>query len=303
VILPSLAGLALAAPCPEPVPTAQLNTAVVQAFTAYATAPSDFDGAADGALSLVPCLDEPAAPSLAASLHWIRGMKLLAGGDELASQHALTAAIRIDPTAQHTATGELGAVLAKAEAGVRPISTTPLLLPGYALQVDGKRTTERPVDGPYLLQIVDAGGHVAYTQYVADGEEPQIPHDVRALAAAAGSMGVPTVLADAEPDFGKVASIDPEQDLPDDLVAPPRFTPPPKPPSSGGSGKGKALLLSGLASGGLAAGLYGTSVYSRIQYDKHVTATGYFVTNGTFEGSLGGLALSGILLTTYLIVR
>jgi len=62
-------------------------------------------------------------------------------------------------------------------------------------------------------------------------------------------------------------------------------------------------LISGLASGGLAAGSFGTSVVERMQYHKVKTETGYFVTNGAYFGSVGGAALAAGLLTTYLIVR
>lgn len=59
---------------------------------------------------------------------------------------------------------------------------------------------------------------------------------------------------------------------------------------SGGGGKGAAIA--GVATGVVAAGLFGTSVVTRMSFDEEPTQTKFHLTNGTYWGSIGMGAVS-----------
>lgn len=70
----------------------------------------------------------------------------------------------------------------------------------------------------------------------------------------------------------------------------------------GGSPKG-ALLGATVATGVVAAGLFGVSAYSRTQFDDDPTQAKYNLTNGTFFGSVGAAAVTAGLLTATIAVK
>ncbi|MEQ1569796.1 MAG: hypothetical protein ABMA64_29440 [Myxococcota bacterium] len=288
-----LAGLAsnLAGAACEPVPASEVETAVQQAVALYSVAADQFAPAAERALGMVECLSEPASTSLAAAIHGVYGRQLATTGDDLGAQRALSAAYRIDPRFDAS---DVGAVASRARSDVTPGPSRPFRLAGYIVQIDGRVSGERPVDGPYLMQVFDPKGAVATTQYVSPGEDPAVPRDVRALAATNASLGsyMPDLTISSAPlAYTAVHPIT-------------SFAPVPHAPrGGGGGGSSKALLWAGVASGGLAAGMYGTAVYGRVSYDRVPSPNSYMLTNTAYLSSIGTASLSGLLLTTYLIVR
>jgi hypothetical protein len=295
VILAWLASNLAGAAC-GPVPASELFTTVDQAVGAFGA--DGFGAAADQTWSKLPCLSEAASPSLAVSLHAVKGLQLSAAGDDLMSQRSFGAIVRIDPAWVPPGTA-IAPLLDRARTSdPKPGPSTPMKLPGFVIQVDGKPTGERPVDGPYLLQILDPKGQIELTQYVAAGEDPAIPREVRALASANASMqtGIADLAVSSTP-LAYTATRPPTDGFGGSKI----------PESSrgggGGGGGSKALLWSGVASGGLAAGLYGTAVFSRLSYDRGPSAGSYLMTNGSYFGSIGTASLSGLLFTTYLITK
>jgi hypothetical protein len=294
----SLAGAACG-----PVPATELGSAAEQAVGAFTGAPDQFPTAADKTWSLVPCLSEAAPASLAVSLHTVRGMQLTVSGDDLGSQRALGAALRIEPSfALPEGASQLAPVFERAQLGSKGGPTTEIKLSGFVVQVDGKPATERPVDGPYLLQVLDPKGEVELTQYVGSGEEPAIPREVRALASANSSMQtyLPDLAVVSTP-LAYTASRPVTEGFGSGSTSGPKTS---RGGGGGGGGSGsKALLWSSVASGGLAAGMYGTAVASRLSYDRGPTPGGYVLTNGAFFGSVGTASLSGLLLTTFFLTK
>jgi hypothetical protein len=295
VILTWLASNLAGAAC-TPVPAADVRSAVAEADGAFGVDPTAFGAAASRAVSLAECLAEPTTPDLAAGVHRVEGLRLLVAGDDLGSQRALTASLRIDPTyVPAGAAASLGPVLDRARASLKPVPTTPMRLHGFVVQVDGKPATERPVDGPYLLQVLDPKGVVEVTQYVAAGEDPQVPREVRALASANASMQMYLPELTIMPTPLAYTATRP----PVDGFGGPRIS-----DSHGGGGSGnKVLLWSGVAVGGVAAGLYGTSAWNRVQYDRIPTPQRYSLTNGTYLGSLGAATVSSVLITTFFLTK
>jgi len=278
--------LALAADCPEPATDGQVASEIQAALLSFAVMDDEaFVAASDRAFGLVDCLGERATPQLAASLHRVRGVRSLFDGDEAAARASLAAAVGLEP--DHTLSSTLapeGGKLAVlyAEAGGVVVGRTAHGLDGYEVVVDGSASPTVP-EGPYLVQV---GGEVpSFTAWLAGGL-PTLPEGLEPTAAPVpGPPAVPMTPA-------AVAA----------------STPPASPSSSSTAKvsrekKGKGFLWAGLASGAVAAGLYGTAVAGRMSYDQSPSTSTASLTNGALFGSVGTAAVSAGLLTAHVATR
>ncbi len=268
---------AAAEPCTQPARPAEISSALEEAMVNYAVLEQEaFEVATDRALRGLECLKEPIPPELAAQLHRVVGIRLLVTGDEPGAREALVASARLEPSYKLSATvapegGSLDEAW-KAATTAGPGIRVPFGQPVTAL-VDGVQGVDRPQTGPYVLQVEDSLGAVAWSTWVKNGW-PALPPD----------------LATSKPAPAPVASAPAPQPAP----------PPSSSPSSGGGG-GKGFLVSGLVTGGVAAGLYGTAVGARLAYEGNPTQGGYTVTNGAWYASIGTAVLSAGLLTVHVV--
>jgi hypothetical protein len=273
-------GRVFAADCPEATTNAQVSSELQAALLSYAVMDEEaFATSSDKAVSMVGCLGELATPQVAAELHRVRGVHKMLTGDAEGATLAMAAALGLEP--DHSLSPTLapeGGNLANAyvAAGkMAPLARVALDLDGYTLHVDGKPTGTRP-EGPYVFQV--GGSAPSFSAYVASGS--------------------PTLPEGLQPSPSEPVAVAP--------MPSPKPTQSAAPSSSAGTvekKKGKGLLWAGVASGGVAAGLYGTSVAGRLSYDASPSSGSLSLTNGAFFGSVGTAALSAGLLTTFLVTR
>lgn len=265
-----------AEPCTQPAKAAEVSSALEEAMVNYAVLEEEaFEAATDRALRSVECLREPMPPELAAQLHRVVGVRLLMTGDEAGAREALTASARIEPSYKLSATiapegGSLDEAW-KAALTAGPGTRVPFGRPVTAL-VDGVSAAERPQTGPYVLQVEDQLGAVAWSGWVKSGW-PTLPDGL------GGAAPAPAPVA----------------------VAPSPAPAPAPAPATASEHHGKGFLIAGLVSGGVAAGLYGTAIGARVAYDGNPTQGGYTVTNGAWYGSIGTAVLSAGLLTVHVV--
>jgi hypothetical protein len=280
-----MSGLALAADCPEPATDGQVASELQAALLSFAVMDDEaFVAAADRAFGLVDCLGERATPQLAASLHRVHGVRALYDGDAEAARASLAAALGIEPDHALSATlapegGKL-AVLYTEAAGV-DVGRVPHGLDGYEVVVDGRASDTVP-EGPYLVQV---GGEVpSFTAWLAGGM-PSLPDGLEPTAAPA--VGTPPAVPTTP---AAVAASTPRASTSSTAEVTREK-------------KGKGLLWAGVASGAVAAGLYGTAVAGRVSYDASPSTSTASLTNGAFFGSIGTAALSAGLLTAHVATR
>jgi hypothetical protein len=263
---------ALASPCEGPVPPARVASELDEALVSFAVMDQEaFERATDQAVAAVGCVQEPISRELAASLHRVRGIRVLITGNEADGTAALVASARLVPDHQLSETiAPAGGRIALAWAAAKtaaPVARVDLPDPELQVLVDGLPAGDYPASGPYVLPVLTPGGPAA-SRYVPTG------------------WTLPGEPAAANP-------------MPSPAPAP---MPAPVASSSHGGGN-KALLWSGVVTGGVAAGLYGTAAISRLAYDQDPSAGGRSLTNATYIGSVGTAALSGVLFTTFFATR
>jgi hypothetical protein len=269
-----------AEPCAQPAKPAEVASTLQEAMKSYAELEETaFQAATDRALHQVECLREPLPVDLSAQLHRVVGVRQLLIGDEPGGREALLSSVRLEPGFQLSAAiapegGSLDAAW-KAAKAAGPAVRVPFSQPVTAL-VDGTQAVDRPQTGPYVLQVQEPGGAIAFSAWVKNGW-PALPSE----------------LAPGAPAPAPVAST-------------PAPAPAPAPVASsggGGGGGGKGFLVSGLVTGGVAAGLYGGAVASRLAYENNPTQGTYTVTNGAWYGSIGTAVLSAGLLSIHVVTR
>lgn len=275
-MLPLYFAVAAAAPCPAPVPIVQVSSALDEALISFALMDQEaFEHAAAAAVESVDCLDQPVGPQLAAAIHRANGIRLLVSGDPSAAVRALAAAADLEPgfvLSENIAPKGGAVATAWEQAKQAPVAVRTAIPPTGEVRIDGTVAQVRPTDRPYVLQVLK-GDLVLASRYVTEGWP---------------DLGLPAPVAPA-PAPAPVAA----------APAAPRPLPPQPPPKRGGKG----WLWSSVAAGGVAAGLYGTSAVTRMQYDQQPSAAGHTLINGAYFGSIGTGALAAGLLTTFLVVR
>ena len=289
-----LFGRAQAAGCDVRHAAGEIDSVVDEALLAYATVDqAAFEAAADRATGMVECLSEPASPQLVASLHRLGGIRLLVAGKDDEARRFLVSAIALDPAYVLSDVlapdgGKLDQLWTQAK-GISKPDREPLAIGGLQARIDGALAADRPAAGPYLIQV-ETSGRVAWSDYLVD-QAPVVPEAVRSIAATDQAMGL------AKPRTAAAAAPMPAP------RAPTGSRPAAPAPAPVAGGRGKGLLWAGVASGGVAAGLYGTAAASRLSYDRNPSGTTHLVTDAAYLSSIGTAALSGALLTTFLVTR
>lgn len=288
-----LAGPAQAAECDVRHAPGEIDSVVDEALLAYATVDqAGFEAAAGRAMGMVECLSEPASPQLVASLHRLGGIRLLVAGTDDEARRFLVAAIALDPSYELSAVlapegGKLDQLWTQASAISKP-AREPLAIGGLKARIDGTLAIDRPYAGPYLIQL-ESSGRVAWSDYLVD-EAPTVPSEIRSIAATEQAIG----LDKPRPPTG--AAVAP---MPAPTAGRTAAAPRPEPVS----GRGRGLLWAGVASGGVAAGLYGTAAASRLSYDRNPSSSTHLVTDAAYLSSIGTAVVSGALLSTFLVTR
>jgi hypothetical protein len=257
VVLGTCLAANASAVCPELAP---LLTTATDAF-------ADMDDATflttmEEAESALACAEVVLTPAVAAAWHQASALKALIDGDDdatLASLRAMHGAQpdTLLPAEIAPAGGPLARKHAEAIALTDPVSA--LGAPAHVTTyVDGSTSNERPTERPALLQVVHQDA-LTFSGVLAAGAQP------------------PAWPADPAP--------------PPMAAAPAAPTPSYTPPAAARRGPG-ALGWSTMALGGSAAGLFGTSVAMRLQYDQYPSQSTRTVVNSTYFASIGAAATS-----------
>ncbi len=157
------------AACPSS--AASLQSALDSAQLAFSMIDSEaFQAATTEAAAEAGCLADPVAPTVAARLHRVLGLRAFVSGDEAAARTAFASARAIEPDYQFPDT------LVPADHPVRQLytqamftssATTPLSAPEAGhLEFDGSDSTMRPTARPTLALLVDPDGAVQRSAYL-----------------------------------------------------------------------------------------------------------------------------------------
>jgi len=171
---------ALAAPCPSSHTVVDLDRQLLSAEAAIGQLQSDrFLTETEDLTQRVACLAEAATPAFAAHVHRVIGMRAFIGrqGDDVAA--AFAAARDADPTYVWPETvlppaHGIRDQLAEAPAldAVRPLPRPR----GGELRFDGVASTERPVDRPTIMQVLDPDGGVTASGWLHPNDAA-LPYD------------------------------------------------------------------------------------------------------------------------------
>lgn len=277
---------ALAQACPEAVSPARVASSLDDALVNFAVMDQEaFEKATDEAIASVACVDQVVSPELAAALHRSSGIRLIVSGDDEGARLALEASARLVPEHELSTTiAPAGGRVALAWEAAREAAPAPRVATpeGMDLRIDGTPAADRPAVGPYVLQVLGPEGLIA-SRYVRAGWP-----DLGPAPAATPEPVVEEPAPTPEPAVAALPMPAPE----------PVPMPAPEPVK-----QSKALLWTGVAAGGVAAGLYGTAAITRLSYDEDPSSGARALTNGTYVASLGTAVLSGVLITTFFATR
>lgn len=138
-----------------------------------------FKALVEGADTLLPCVDEPIAPRLAANYQRVWGIRAFGERDPIAPR-AFAAARWIEPEYQFSKSllPEGNPIRTEYE-NVRYTerATEPFDRPeSGAIHVDGTPAAERPISWPAVVQWIDGDEKVRFTDYLLPGEKlPEYP--------------------------------------------------------------------------------------------------------------------------------
>ncbi len=294
----------------------EVDAALEEALLSFAVLDQDaFDVHASTAMRQVDCLDEAISPSLAAGLHRVEGIRLVVEGRNGDARERFRAALSLEPAHRLPDTiAPEGGKLASTYAAGRELpirSRLPVSVPApLSTLVDGHPVSTRPDAGPYVLQVLDPGGAVVVSDYIASGEPSlDLPGVAPAVAASAALPDdtlatAPTVaMAPFVQDPTMKSTGAPVKPVASEAFSSGVPLPPPSALPTATSRGGNGLLIAGIASGVVAGGLYGTAVGARMQFDQNPSESSWYLTNGAYFGSVGTGALSAVLLSTFLVSR
>ena len=155
---------------------AELATALQAAEGAYATLDlGEFQRAMTDVDLVVPCLEEPVTPSLAAGLHRVRGLGRYAEGDEDAAAAALATARVLDPAHSYSEDVlpkgfELRELYESLPTDAEPAGVKLPRPRDGTLVVDGAEERVRPPDRSILFQRTGEDGLVVETRYLTPSD-------------------------------------------------------------------------------------------------------------------------------------
>ena len=322
LVLALFASTAQAA-CPDPTPASELTANVDDALLSFATLDEEgFIESSDALQGDILCLSEILSQPDAASIHRAFAMRSFWDGDDSGATAHFRAARRLEPS--HTLSdkiapegGPLATLYAGATAAPRMDSVR---APSWTtVYVDGERASRRPADIPSLVQYEVGGDGVVWSSMTMPGDQLPSLDDAKAargLPAGTSSGAMERPVADAGGTGSTERTPAPEtirEDIVEDLDAGgavardsarerDRAADRSRGNDGGGSPKG-ALLGATVATGVVAAGLFGVSAYSRSQFDDNPTEDRYKLTNATFFGSVGAAAVTAGLLGATIAVK
>ncbi len=316
------------AACPDPTPMSELTASVDDSMLSFATLDEEgFIESSDTLLQGVPCLSEAIGAADAASIHRSLAMRAFWDGDDANATAYFRAARRLEPN--HVLSNKIapeGGPLATLYAGAeRPaVRMSSMSAPAWTtVYVDGERASQRPQGVPALFQYEVGGEGIIWSGLVEGGVEPPSLDDARALRGGSpvpdsGAMTRTDPVETPDPDpvvtvavpdgnggttrvedidaSGAVANNSGSTRDRDERRSRDRGD------SGGGSAKGP-LIGATVATGVIAAGLFGVSAYSRSQFDSIPTESRYNLTNATFFGSVGAAAVTAGLLGATIAVK
>lgn len=185
VLLASVLPSAAAATCPDEAGADVLRDDLRAAEAAYTELDVDgFTRSVDAAAILLPCLEEPIGPDLAAWYHRVFGIRLYVARDGGRAAEALAAARILDP--DHTFSEDLLPIghpirsryeAVDPESGLTRRVAEPL---SGQLLFDGIPGRERPSDRSTIVQLVDEAGEITATSY-AFTTDPLPPYAAKAM--------------------------------------------------------------------------------------------------------------------------
>lgn len=308
------------AACPAPTPMAELAAHVDDSTLSFATLDEEgFIESSDALLVDLPCLSEIAGQQDAASIHRALAMRAFWDGDDAGATSSFRAARRLEPN--HVISDKIapeGGPLATLYAGASSPSVrmTGVSAPSWTtVYVDGDRASRRPSDAPAVVQYEVGGEGVVWSGLLPAGA------DLPSLEAARAQRGGPAADVAVVADGGVVVvPADPTEPTPvvtptivdidsSDAVAGDARTPRERAPrerrepGEGGKSAKGPLLAATVATGVVAAGLFGVSAYSRSQFNGSPSKREYNLTNGAFFGSVGAAAVTAGLLTATIAVK
>ncbi len=321
----------------------ELSSLVQEALLGFATqdAPG-FEAAAGQAARALPCVDQPLAPSQAAAFHRLVGLRAWYAGDQEAARVAFHAARILQPGFRLSGKvappeGDLYALLSELPR-VAATHSDPLGAPaGADAWLDGVLGAERPRDLPVVLQLGPGDGTVVWTGYLPPGVA--VPgHRRRSLLASVPYAFIRTGQVGSEPErFGRPAPKAPPtpqlhqqdqgrevttaEDAPrqrPDPVSEPAPDPGPElaptldprpgpdltldPPAATARGE-TGLVVAAIATGAVAAGLYGTAHVTRWRFDHQGPTRGLLIATNSCMASSIGLGVVSVTFTTLALTR
>lgn len=263
---------AYAGDCDENFSTDALDEQLDEAMLAFASLDeAGFLTASTTSAIMVPCLEEPVTPSLAAAYHRVHAVRFFVSGQQDESADSMRAAFGIDPD------GKLSGRIApeggklfrmQEEALGRPaVANGSLVVPdGLSMMVDGSDGNKVPKDAPHIVHLLE-DGKMAWSGVLAPGGS--LPPEFAPEPEVAPPEPEPVAVgADPEP----IADLDPIDRTP---VRTPR------------EGGGSPMMGLAVASGLGAGAAWSTAVLGRLSYNKTPTAGKRALTNGAFWTSVG----------------
>ncbi|MCO4744244.1 MAG: hypothetical protein KC912_05610 [Proteobacteria bacterium] len=286
-LVASLSTPAFASDCGETFSNSALDEQLDEAMLAFASLDeAGFMTAATRSAVMVPCVDAPMTPSLAAAYHRVHSVRFFVSAQKPEALGSLRSAFGIDSSATLSTriAPEGGALFrlqeeALANPGRRNSS---LEVPdGYDMMVDGDAGNDVSKDGPHIVQLLD-DGKLSWSGVVPAGGSLPAEFSAAVTDLDPVDLGGPAVGADAIADLDEPTGRAPRE----------------KKQRTGGGGPNKTLLMAAGGSAVAAAGLFGVAAVTRGSFNNDPTAGKYHVTNGTYWGSVGfggaALVLGGV---------
>ncbi|MBM4369249.1 MAG: hypothetical protein FJ102_23760 [Deltaproteobacteria bacterium] len=163
------------AACATTYAPAEIESRLAAAEAAYVALDVDaFRAAAEEARLLLPCLAGALAPSVAARVHRVEGLRLYAGGDEAGARLSLLAARIADPSYRFPDElldpAHALRVAYEAMPGVEG-KLSPVPSPRHGtLVLDGLESRQRPGDHATVFQVLDEARAPLSTTYLRPGD-------------------------------------------------------------------------------------------------------------------------------------
>ena len=300
----------------------QLSSLAGEAVMAFATHDRDaFESAADRAAQALPCVGDLVLPPQAAEFHRLVALRAWYAGDRQAAELAFRASLALEPSYRLSSTiapagGGLRIAWDRAREASRSRTMAVEAPEGARSWVDGRVSTQRPMDLPSVIQLGSPPDRVGWTGYLGPGGTlpgrgggsvlAMVPFAFirsAAVASDADRWGLPSVVvAHQEPVPAPVqpaAANVPEPEPIDAFPPNPLLAQLPVPTSR----SARPMLTAALTTGSAAALLYGTAHATRWRFDHDGPSQALmWTTNGCYLGAIG-MGLTSATFTALWLTR